>query len=69
MEMKFKLRPVIVAQICDELKSALKYELCSYLPSQFDSSPLLRKAKMPALADAIWKLVGSSRKCVPTVSQ
>lgn len=43
----------IVAQKCDLLESALKYELCSYPPSLFDSSLLLHEAKKPALADAI----------------
>ena len=62
MEKKFKLihsfssRLVIVAQKCDELEAPLKYELCSYPPSLFDSS--LHEAKKPALANAIWKLVG-----------
>ena len=51
-------RLVIVAQKCDELESALKYELCSYPPALFDSSLLLREAKKPALADAIRKHVG-----------
>lgn len=51
-------RLVIVAEKCDVLKSALKYELCSYPPSLFDSSLLLHEAKKPALADAIWKLAG-----------
>ena len=51
-------RLVIVAQKCDELEAALKYELCSYPPSLFDSSLLLHEAKTPALANAIWKLVG-----------
>uniref|UniRef100_UPI00358ECD2A uncharacterized protein n=1 Tax=Myxine glutinosa TaxID=7769 RepID=UPI00358ECD2A len=51
-------RLVIVAQNSDELESALKYELCSYPPALFDSSLLLREAKKPALADAIWGLIG-----------
>lgn len=51
-------RLVIVAQKCDELESALKYELCSYPPALFDSSLLLREANKPALADAIWKHTG-----------
>jgi hypothetical protein len=49
---------VIVAQKCDELEATLKYELCSYPPSLFDSSLLLHEVKKPALANAIWKLVG-----------
>jgi len=51
-------RLVIVAQKCDELELALKYELCSYPPALFDSSLLLSEAKKPALADAIWGLIG-----------
>lgn len=52
-------RLVIVALKCDELESALQYELCSYPPALFDSSLLLREANKPALADAIRKHVGT----------
>ncbi len=44
-------RLVTVVQSSGDLKSAFKYELCSY-----PSSLLLRKADKPALADAIWNL-------------
>ena len=46
-----------MAQKCDDLQLALKYELCSYPPALFDSSLLLREANKPALADAIRDLV------------
>ena len=51
-------RLIIVAQTSDELESAFKHELCSYPPALFDSSLLLREAHKPALADAIWVLLG-----------
>ncbi|EDO33944.1 predicted protein [Nematostella vectensis] len=35
-------------------KAFFEYEMCSFPPSLFDSSLLLRKAKKPVLADAIW---------------
>ena len=50
---------IIVAQISDELESAFKHELCSYPPALFDSSLLLREAHKPAVADAIWVLLGA----------
>ena len=51
-------RLIIVAQTSDELESAFKHELCRYPPALFDSSLLLREAHKPALADAIWVLLG-----------
>ena len=51
-------RLIIVAQTSDELESAFKHELCSYPPALFDSSLLLRETHKPALADAIWVLLG-----------
>ena len=54
-------RLITVGQSSDELKSAFKYELCSYPSALFDSSLLLREADKPALADAIWNL------CKPNV--
>ena len=45
-----------VGQSSDELKSAFKYELCSYPSALFDSSLLPRESDKPTLADAIWKL-------------
>ena len=51
-------RLITVAQTSDELESAFKYELCSHPPALFDSSILLREAHKPALADAIWRLIG-----------
>ena len=36
---------------------AFRHELCSFPPSLFESNGLLRPAKKPALADAIWILV------------
>ncbi|EDO31725.1 predicted protein [Nematostella vectensis] len=35
-------------------KAFFEYEMCSFPPLLFDSSLLLRKAKKPVLADAIW---------------
>ena len=49
-------RLITVVQSSDDLKSAFKYELCSYPSALFDSSLLLREADKPALADAIWNL-------------
>ncbi len=49
-------RLVTVVQSSGDLKSAFKYELCSYPSALFDSSLLLREADKPALADAIWNL-------------
>ena len=51
-------RLITVAQTSGELESALKHALCSYPPSMFGSSLLLREAHKPALADAIWRLIG-----------
>ena len=51
-------RLITVAQTSDELESAFKHELCSYQPALFDSSLLLREAHKPALANAIWRLIG-----------
>ena len=50
-------RLITVAQTSDELESAFKHEQCSYTPSLFDSSLLLREEHKPALADAIWRLI------------
>ena len=51
-------RLIIVAQTSDELESAFKHELCSYLPALFHSSLLLREAHKPVLTDAISVLLG-----------
>ena len=53
-------RLITVVQSSSELKAYfLKYELCSYPPALFDSSLLLREARKPVLADAIWDLIGT----------
>ena len=56
-------RLITVVQTSDKLRSAFQHELCSYPPALFDSSLLLREAHKPALADAIWRLIGPD---VPT---
>ena len=38
-----------------------KFEICSYLPSLFDSSLLFRQANKSALADAIWTITKNSQ--------
>jgi len=46
-------RVIISSQSLDEMSAIFKYELCSYQPSLFDSS-LIIKPQKPALVDAIW---------------
>ena len=46
-------RLIIASQSLDDMIAILKYELCSYPPSLFDSSLMLLKPQKPALADAI----------------
>ena len=52
-------RVIIIAQTSDELWSTFQHELCSYPPTLFNSSLLLREAHKPALADAICLLLAS----------
>lgn len=47
-------RLIIASQSLDDMSAIFKYELCSYLPSLFDSSLMLLKPQKPALADAVW---------------
>ena len=47
-------RRIIASQSLDDMSAIIKYELCSYPPSLFDSLLMLLKPQKPALADAIW---------------
>ena len=51
-------RVITDAQTSDELVSTFKHEQCSYPRALFDPPLLLRDAHKPALADAIWGLIG-----------
>ena len=51
-------RRIIASQSLDDTSAIFKYELCSYAPSLFDSSLILKPQK-PALADAIWAKLSS----------
>ena len=51
-------RLTTVAQTSGELDSAFKHEPFNYPRSLFDASLLLREAHTPALADAMWRLIG-----------
>ena len=51
-------RRIIASQSLDDMSAIVKYELCSYPPSLFDSS-LILKLQKPALADALWAKLSS----------
>ena len=46
----------LLGDLYDDPVEIFKYELCSYPSALFESSILLRAAKKPPLADAIWAL-------------
>ena len=47
-------RLTIAAKASDDIEDIFKYELCSYPPALFDSSPLLREPQKAVLTNAIW---------------
>jgi len=51
-------RLIIARQSLDDMSAIFKYEPCTYPPSLFDSSLILKPQK-PALADAIWAKLSS----------
>ena len=52
---------VTIGERFGDLQSLFTYELCSYHPALFEASALPLAANKAALADALWKVVGSEQ--------